>query len=598
MVYYYRVLTIAASLILTFVATSLFFDFVASDDLDALDLFRVGLLAITSFGISLGATLAFTGLFVPDRKRPPSAEPASSRRTAILVPIYNEDPVATFSRVSAMHQSLEATGAAQNFHFVILSDTRDETIAEDEERWFLRMVEESGQDGRMFYRRRSVNHGRKAGNVADFVRRSGGHYDFLLILDADSLMDGETIVEMARRMEADPKLGLLQTLPKVINAKSWFGRSMQFASWFFAPSFARGLAAVQGSYGTFWGHNAMLRTEAFAACCGLPKLSGKPPFGGDILSHDYVEAALLARGGWRLRLDTDLEGSFEEAPDDLMAYAKRDRRWCQGNLQHTRLLFSPGFSPWARFSLVQGIMAYLASPLWLAFLVTSLMAPIFATDPVYFPEPGMLFPRFPHVDTTKALILLATVAALLVLPRLLILARVSGKASDRGFSSAAAVAGSTIVEVLWSSVMAPIMLLFQSRAVFQIVTGADGGWPVSNRDEGVSATEAWAGSWWMSVVGILALGVTVAFSPDLLPWLLPVGVPMMLAPIVIYLSSTPASGRAGRRLGLFVTPVERRAPSVVRQFRGVLGRWRGEPVLPDALDETAGPVRAEADVVG
>ncbi|MDQ0314050.1 glucans biosynthesis glucosyltransferase MdoH [Amorphus orientalis] len=585
MVYYYRLLTLAASLLLTFLAASLFFDYVASDDLEVLDLIRVALLAVTSFGIAWGASLAFSGLFAGAPKAP-TLPGLPTKRTAVLVPIYNEDPFATFSRISAMDESLVTTGAEDVFDFVVLSDTRNDDIAAEEEAYFLRLVEERRGKGRMFYRRRPVNHGRKAGNIADFVRRSGAAYDFLLVLDADSLVEGETMVELARRMEAAPDVGLIQTLPKVINAKSLFGRSMQFASWFFAPAFSRGLAAVQGGTGAFWGHNAIIRTEAFAACCGLPRLSGKPPFGGDILSHDYVEAVLLSRGGWKLRLDTDLEGSYEEAPDDLMAFAKRDRRWCQGNLQHIRLLIAPGLPLWSRYFLLQGIMAYLASPLWLAFLVTSIMAPFFATGPVYFPEQGMLFPRFPHVDTSKALMLLATVAALLILPRLLILARASGQASDRGFSGTASVAWSTIVEVLWSSVMAPIMLLFQSRAVLQIVTGADGGWPVSARDEGVSLGEAWSGSWWMSAIGILTLTVAGVATPELLPWLLPVGVPMVLAPLVIYASATPRSGLSAARVGLFATPAELTVPRVVDRHRSVISRWGGRPPedaeIPDA----------------
>jgi len=580
MVYYYRVLTLTAAFLLTLLATSLFFDYVASDDLDALDLVRVTLLAITSFGIAWGAALAFSGLFARDPKVPAPAPLLQRRMTAVLVPIYNEDPVATFSRIASMSDNLVATGRADDFHFIVLSDTRDEEIAAAEERWFLRLVEETGAGARMFYRRRPMNHGRKAGNVADFVRRSGASYDFLLILDADSLVEGETMVEMARRMDAEPDVGLIQTLPKVINAKTWFGRAMQFASWFFAPSFSRGLAAVQGSAGAFWGHNAIVRTEAFAQTCGLPKLSGKPPFGGDILSHDYVEAALLAGGGWKLRLYTDLEGSYEEAPDDLIAYAKRDRRWCQGNLQHMRLLLAPGMRLWSRFFLVQGIMAYLASPLWLAFLLTSLVAPFFEAGPVYFPEQGALFPQFPHVDKAKALMLLATVFALLILPRLLIVARATGTAAHQGFTGTASVGWSTVGEVLWSSVMAPIMLCYQSRSVLQIVTGADGGWPVSDREEGISLAEAWAGSWWITAAGIVALTVAAVFTPELLPWLLPVGLPMMLAPLIIYGTSTKGSGLLAARLGLFATPTELKPPKLLLDRRAVLARWLGEPLHP------------------
>src|SRR5690606_25094182 len=172
-------------------------------------------------------------------------------------------------------------------------------------------------------RRREQNVGKKAGNIADFIRTSGARYEFLVILDADSLMAGQTILTMTLRMKAAPRLGLLQTLPRIIAARSWFGRAVQFAASYYSPAFARGVAGTQGREGPFWGHNAAVRTRAFAESCGLPALSGKPPFGGHILSHDYVEAALLARAGWIVRLDPDLEGSFEEGPENIVDYAKR-----------------------------------------------------------------------------------------------------------------------------------------------------------------------------------------------------------------------------------------------------------------------------------
>ncbi len=262
--------------------------------------------------------------------------------TAILVPVYNEDPVATFARIAAMDASLRATGPGDRFHFAILSDTRSDEVAARERIWFLRLLADTHGEGRIFYRRRTQNKGRKAGNIEDFIKRAGAAYEFAIILDADSLMEGATMVEMVRRMEAAPDLGLLQTLPTIIRAKSRFGRTMQFAGAFYSPIFARGLAMMQGRTGPFWGHNAIVRVKAFAQSCGLPELSGRPPFGGHILSHDYVEAALLARAGWTVRVDDDLAGSYEEAPENIIDHAKRDRRWCQGNLQHARLIFAPG----------------------------------------------------------------------------------------------------------------------------------------------------------------------------------------------------------------------------------------------------------------
>ena len=229
-------------------------------------------------------------------------------------------------------------------------------------------------EGRMFYRRRERNVGKKAGNIEDFVSRSGAAYDYALILDADSLMDGATIGRMALRMDADDELGLLQTVPVVIRAETIFGRLMAFSSAYLSPYFARGQSLMQRREGPYWGHNAIVRVKAFAASCGLPVLSGKPPYGGHILSHDYVEAAMLAREGWKVEVDPTLAGSYEEGPENLIEYAKRDRRWCQGNLQHRRLIAAPGLKFWSRFTFVQGIMAYMASPLWLLLLAPGWLA--------------------------------------------------------------------------------------------------------------------------------------------------------------------------------------------------------------------------------
>ena len=275
-------------------AAALFLQYTAANGLTPLALVSSLFLFLSTCWLAWGASLGLIGLkWLPPVVR--RHEGPIKGRTVVLVPICNEDPVVTFARVAAIMQSVgEATDAT--VHYAILSDTRDPNLARNEELWFARLMADTGGEGRLFYRRRTVNTGRKAGNIEDFFARSGGAYDYALILDADSLMEGATLVEMVRRMEAEPGLGLLQTLPVVVRASSVFGRVMQFAAAFFSPVFSRGLSRLQGNTGPFWGHNALVRVKAFAECCGLPVLSGPPPFGGHILSHDYVEAALLARG--------------------------------------------------------------------------------------------------------------------------------------------------------------------------------------------------------------------------------------------------------------------------------------------------------------
>ena len=564
-----RAVALTAAGLAAAAAFLLFLQYGAADGLDALDLGRAGLILLTTWWLAWGAAQACVGLLAG--MRAPRHGTASLRgRAVVIVPVYNEDAVATFARVAAMEASLAATGEGARFSFAILSDTRNEGIAAEERLWFLRLLRDTGGEGRIFYRRRADNPGRKAGNIEDFLTRSGGAYDYALILDADSLMEGETIVEMVRRMEADPRLGLLQTLPKVIRARARFGRAQQFSAAAFAPVFARGQAVMQGHAGPFWGHNALVRVAAFAQACGLPSLPGPAPFGGPILSHDYVEAAMLARAGWTVRLDEDLEGSFEEGPETLIDHAKRDRRWCQGNLQHAGLIGARGLRPWSRFTFFQGIFAYLAPLFWLAFLALSILAAITAPlHPDYF-LPENPIPVFPIDMTGKAVALGFGIFGLLFLPKLLIALDAIRTGRAAGFGGPVAMLRGTLAEVMLSSVTAPIFLMFQTRSVCQVLMGYDGGWPPQTRAGGRLALAAsWAATWWMVAAGAAGVTATLLWAPGLTLWLAPVLVPMMAAPLLVTLLS------GEDRTGLFRVPSEFAPSPVLRRHARILRGWRG-----------------------
>lgn len=563
-----RAAALATSLTLAAGASALFLQFGAADGFDWTDVVRSTLIGLCTFWLAWGAVQAMAGLFW----RPPRPEAAAApitTRTAILVPVYNEDPATTFARIAAMDARIAALGLTPAFDIAILSDTRNEEVARAERVWFLRLLAERQGEGRIFYRRRAANTGRKAGNIEDFFTRSGAAYDFALILDADSLMEAETVAEMVRRMQADPKLGLLQSLPEVINARSRFGRALQFSASFFSPVFAGGLALMQGRTGPFWGHNAIVRSRAFAESCGLPNLAGKPPFGGHILSHDYVEAALLARAGWTVRVDPDLAGSYEEGPENIVDFAKRDRRWCQGNLQHSRLVLAPGLRMWSRWVFVQGILSYITPLFWLGFMIASMIAPQFARDPDYFPDPYQLFPVFPDNQTSKAIGLAFGVFGLLLLPKLLIALKAALDGRARGFGGAAGAFGSTLAELLLSSLIAPVMLMYQTRSVLQVVTGIDGGWPPNNRGDGtLTLREAWRAAYWITLAGLIGLGLTRWLSPALVLWFLPVSLPMILAPLLIAWTSRPTRCRR-----LWRVPVERAPGPVILAHRAQLAAW-------------------------
>ncbi|TCT35278.1 glucans biosynthesis glucosyltransferase MdoH [Martelella mediterranea] len=592
-----RTISVLFSAAVALIASRLAIDVFFADGIDFVDYIRIALCAATAAWIAWGASLGVGGLIGGKMKTPPRAslsESGLSARTAILIPVYNEDPRETFSSALAMANSLAQTDHADLFDIVILSDSRNESVVAEEEEWFRKLHADMPRQVGAFYRRRTDNAGKKAGNIGDFVRRYGARYTYMLILDADSLMEGETIIEMLRRMEAEPKLGLLQSLPKIIESESWFARALQFSAGLFSPIYTRGLARMQGSEGPFWGHNALVRTEAFAESCGLPALSGRPPFGGHILSHDYVEAALLARKDWIVRVDYDLEGSFEEGPQNTVDFAKRDRRWCQGNLQHIRLLFAPGIKAWNRFTFLQGVMAYVSSPLWMMFIVASVVAPLFAPEPDYFPSP-YLPAMFPKAETALAVTLLVGVGGLLIGPKLLIALRSGLTGEARRFGGFVQVFWSTLMEVVWSSILAPITLMYQSRSVMQVVLGMDGGWPASNREgHYLSLEDAFRASWWISLTGILMLAGAHFFAPDLFYWLMPIAVPQIISPFLISVTSSRTSGRVASALGLFQTVEEFSRAAIMIEKDQVLARWRPETVSAD-ISEAEGGIESATD---
>lgn len=579
MLFISRFISIAYALIVAITATRLSAEVFFADGKDVLDYVRIALLAVSSAWIAWGGSMAIGGLFTSSRKAANKnnivANLPPNKRTAILVPVYNEDPSKTFSHIAAMVQSLENQNAGDLFDFAILSDTNQADVIDLEENWFDRLANEWGHKCNIFYRRREKNIGKKAGNIEDFIRTSGGAYEYLITLDADSLMEGTTLVQMVERMEADKQIGLYQTLPKVIRARTWFGRSIQFAANYFSPSFARGLASTQGSEGPFWGHNAIVRTHAFATSCGLPALKGKPPFGGHILSHDYVEAALLSRAGWKVIVDPEMEGSFEEGPENIIDFAKRDRRWCQGNLQHTRLVGAPGLTVWCRFTFMQGIMAYLASPLWALFIIASVLAPtLVETTTNYFPNPGQR-PVFPVSAETQAMTLIVGVLVLLIGPKFLIVLRGLLTGENRDFGGTLTALWSTIIEIIWSSMFAPIMLMFQTRAFLEIISGKDGGWPASNREaDTVKLSESFLASWWISLTGMVIMTSCWLLAPQLIYWFLPIALPQILAPLLITLSSTRYSGKLAAMFGVFWTPVEHKPMDVMQMQDEILAHWR------------------------
>lgn len=545
-------LGLIAPLTLTAIPCILLLSTFAQNDLSALELLFVLGFAGVFIGPAIGLSTAVLGFFSKRSTDTGASAAASSPtagrgelpRSAVIMPIYHEDPEAVFAAVAAMRESLSATPGGQCLDFFVLSDTRDLRIAADEERAFRRIcgLPDAPDDVRVYYRRRTSNSGQKAGNVAEFCERYGDRYRYAIVLDADSLMSGATMVEMVRRMEASPKLGLLQADLQLRGGRTPLSMGQQLVASTCGPLFMRGLARWAGPHGNYYGHNAIVRVRAFLECCALPVLPGPPPFGGHFLSHDFVEAAQLCRAGWEVRAGWDLQESWEEMPHTLAEYSARDRRWCQGNLQHLRIVLAQGLQPMSRIHLLVGALGYLTGPGLLCFLALGQW--------VGHSQMGLQLP--PHLG---ALLLILT-GSCLGLPRVLgLLETLFNPQRRRLHGGALRLLLGVFVEAALSVVTAPILMVHHTRTVLAIITGGTVGWGGRKRD---SAGGSWLGTVWMEwptmALGLICGAALLWFDRSTALWLAPCWVPMLCAgPTAALLSSERVGGWA-RTLGLFSTP--------------------------------------------
>lgn len=479
--------------------------------------------------------------------------------TAIVMPIYHEPVRRSLGGLRAIYRSLEKTGQLEHFDFFILSDSRDPEYWLNEQAAWYRLCEELGAFGRLFYRRRTLNMHYKSGNIADFLRRWGRRYRYMIVLDADSLMEGDTLVRMVRLMELEPKVGILQTNPTIVNGKSLFARVQQFANRAYSPLFSTGLAAIQLGEAAYWGHNAIIRVQPFMRHCGLKRLTGPGVFGGSISSHDFVEAAYMGRAGYEVWLEPELASSYEESPPTLVDELTRDKRWAKGNLQHIwLLLFARRIRLPHRMAFLNGVMSYVASPLWLAFLVLStLEATQLVLWPIeYFPDEPRLFPLWPEWRPEWALGLALGTLFLLFFPKLLAFLDILLSGHKQNYGGIAAVGRSILLEMLISALLAPIRMLAHSRYVIEALFNVTLRWAGQNRSEETGWLDAIANQAPGTLIALGWAGFAFWLDPMFFYWSLPVAIPLILAAPTSVLLSRIELGRSFRRAGFFLTPEE------------------------------------------
>jgi membrane glycosyltransferase len=528
-----------------------------------------------------------------DGRERPAGLPATSlepgARTAVVMPICNEDVARVFAGLRTTFESVRHTGQLERFDFFVLSDSGDADIRVAERAAWLDLCRRCNAFGRVFYRLRQHRIKRKSGNIADFCRRWGSNYRYMVVLDADSVMTGACLVALVRLMEANPDAGIVQTAPRASGRDTLYARIQQFAGRVYGPLFVAGMHYWQLGESHYWGHNAIIRVAPFIDHCALARLPGRGTLSGEILSHDFVEAALMRRAGWGVWIAYDLPGSYEEMPPNLLDELKRDRRWCQGNLINSRLFFARGLHPAHRAVFVTGVMAYASAPLWFCFLVLStiVLAVHTLTEPQYFVAPNQLFPLWPEWHPAWAIGLAEAIAVLLFLPKILAVALAAWQGA-RAFGGMLRLALSALLEIVFSALLAPVRMLFHARFVAAALTGWTVAWKSPPRgDNETGWDEALRRHGLHTLLGLAWAGLVWWLNPAFLWWLLPVAGALALSIPISALSSRVAWGRRARRARLFLIPEESQPPRVLRRMRRHL---RQAAPYPDFIAAVVDPL--------
>lgn len=478
-----------------------------------------------------------------------SSVSTGNSRTALIIPIFDEDVDDVFARIRVMWASLARLGTTHDIVIHVLSDTRTPAVAAAEKRYADALRDEAIPTLR--YRRRAVNLGRKAGNVGEFLDRAGLDFDFAIVLDADSLMTATAMRRLIRLMERHDRVALIQTVSYATGRDTLFARIQQFAVRLYAPLALRGLEFWQGGEGSYWGHNAIFRVAPFRQHCTLPVLPGKPPFGGEILCHDTLEAALLVRAGWEVRLLPETEGTWEGMPTNALDLLCREKRWCQGNLQHVGVLSLPGLRSGSRAHIILGIGGYLTAPLWWGFVLLGAVRVLFGdgTQGLGVLAYGLTEPGWASMTLTFS------AALMIMMPRVLNLWRALADTRLRGNFGGARrlLVGAAIEQIFWL-LFGPVLSLANASFVLRTLRGQVVPWEAQLRgDRHIGPVAAAMLHWPQLVIALILVAACAKVGGWYAAWMAPSALGLLLSPWLTSLSSRVDLGRWSKRLGLFMT---------------------------------------------
>lgn len=486
-------------------------------------------------------------------------------RTAIFMTLRNEDPSRALYRMKLIKDEVDASGQGDKFAYFLLSDTSKDDVAAEEAIGVAKWQAEAGEGAAITYRRRTDNVGFKAGNVRDFLTRWGHEFDLMLPLDADSLMDAKTILHHVRIMQANPKLGILQSLVVGMPSRSAFARIFQFGMRQGMRAYTMGQAWWVGDCGPFWGHNALARIAPFRDECELPVLPGNPPFGGHILSHDQVEATFMRRAGYEVRVMPEEGGSWEENPPTILEFMKRNTRWCQGNLQYFKLLNTRGLYPVSRFQLIWAILMFLGIPAW------TFMLPLAALKP-FDGESMAIFPA------CSALALYLFFTLMNLMPKIAGLTDIMatpGGTARYGGTSKFLFAG--LSEIVFAWILGAADTFKTTVFIIGLLFGKSILWGGQARDaHGVPWDVATRHLWPQTVFGVIVVGLMASTSIQFALWSLPLTLGFLIAIPFAVISADPAVGEKLVRRGLFSIPEEIEKPEIVMKAQAQFASAGGD----------------------
>ena len=494
--------------------------------------------------------------------------------TAILMCIRNESPDQVTRNLRPLMTGLVEAGVAHLFHVYLLSDSSDPGIIADETSCFGAFTAKWQGTIPVTYRRRVINTAFKSGNIRDFCDRWGNDHDFAITLDADSFMPADAVLRLMRIAQANPTLGILQTLIVGMPSVSVFARVFQFGMRLGMRSYTLGATWWQGDCGPYWGHNAIIRLAPFIAHCHMPVLPGNGPLSGYVLSHDQVEAVLMRRAGYEVWVLPEEGLSWEENPPTLLEFTRRDLRWCQGNMQYWQLLRMPGLKPVSRFQLLFAIWMYLGSPAWMAMMTLGTVMLALSDTPSA--------PAIP-VKPSAGTVLFAIVMLMTFAPKIAsIVDLMCRRPARRSYGGAVPFVLNVVCETLFMALLSPIVALAHTLFLTRLLVFRRAGtWNSQTREShSVPWSLAVAKLWPQMLTGCVVLGIVVIKAPNDIGWALLGTVGLILAAPFAVATASPAIGRLFVRIGICRIPEEKNVAAALA------------PLHLPAIEVNAAPARA------